>query len=89
MQNLKVEFQVGSGYYGVRCENVHVIIMPKAPNIVTCCDRDAPSGYCTVTLSAGDAVQVVSDVAAAASSSSVFPSQQLLTIIMPPAALGN
>lgn len=68
MQNLKVELQVGSGYYGVpvRCENVHVIIMPKAPNIVTFCDRDAPSGYCTVTLSsAGDAVQVVSDVAAA------------------------
>lgn len=57
MQNLKVELQVGSGYYGVRCENVHVIIMPKAPNIVTFCDRDAPSGYCTVTLSssAGDA----------------------------------
>lgn len=65
MQNLKVELQVGSGYYGVRCENVHVIIMPKAPNIVTFCDRDAPSGYCTVTLSStGDAVQVVSDVAA-------------------------
>lgn len=67
MQNLKVELQVGSGYYGVRCENVHVIIMPKAPNIVTFCDRDAPSGYCTVTLtssSTGDAVQVVSDVAA-------------------------
>lgn len=85
MQNLKVELQVGSGYYGVRCENVHVIIMPKAPNIVTFVTVTHPQATALSRL----VVPVTRLKWPHSSVSRAAPSQQLLTIIMPPAALGN